>query len=215
MSYPAAPWHLQGKALVNLHWVDVDLSRLLIPSELAIISILPGKTIGGVYVASYQAGSILEYNELIVVPALVRYQHHIGFWISHIYVDYEDSMKGGQEIWGLPKEIAQFTWKESEVLVTQNEHSLCRFSLHSQWQNLLNGWLPKLQGDCLSRIGNNLLFFQSHFKAKVSVVKSTLKIPQESPFFFLNLGQGFLTCSLNNLELTVNAPKQISRFSVL
>lgn len=215
MSYPPAPWHLQGKALINLHWVNVDVSRLLIPSDFTIIPILPGKTIGGVYVASYQTGSILEYNELIVVPALVRYQHHIGFWISHIYVDYEDSMRGGREIWGLPKEIAQFSWTESEVLVTQNKLSLCHFSLYSEWLDLTNGWQPKLQGNCLSRLGDELLSFKSHFKAKFSVVKSTLEIPQESPFFFLNLGQGFLTCSLNNLELTVNAPKQISNFSIL
>lgn len=214
MTYPPAPWHLQGKALVNLYLVSVDVARLLIPSELTIIPILPGKTIGGVYVASYQAGSILEYNELIVVPALVRYQHHIGFWISHIYVDHQDSMRGGREIWGLPKEIAQFSWKNTEVLVTQNNRSLCHFSLQSEWINLNSRLQPKLQGDCLSRLGTNLLSFKSHLKAKYSVVKSTLEIPQESPFFSLNLGRGFLACSLNNLELTVNAPKQINGFSI-
>ncbi|PSF35452.1 acetoacetate decarboxylase [Aphanothece hegewaldii CCALA 016] len=215
MTYPSTPWHLKGKALMNLHWVSLEESCLVIPPELTIIPILPGKTIGGVYLASYQAGSILEYNELIVVPALVRYHQHIGFWISHIYVDNEDSMRGGREIWGLPKEIADFKWTNSEVLVTQQKRSLCHFSFQSEWLNLMNGWQPKLQGICLSRLENQLLSFNSHFQTKFSLIKGKLNITQESPFFSLNLAQGFLSFSLDDLELKINAPRQIHDFSIL
>jgi acetoacetate decarboxylase len=125
MTYPQAPWKLQGYALQTLNAVNIEDSRSFVPPELEIISIFPGKTLGGVYLSAYESGSILEYNELIVVAALVSYKGKIGSWISHIYVDNEDSVAGGREIWGLPKEMAQFTWTSNSVSVSQQEKQLC------------------------------------------------------------------------------------------
>lgn len=215
MSYPPAPWHLTGKALISLHQISIEVSRPFIPAKLEIIPILPGKSIGGVYLASYQAGSVLEYHELIVVPALVRYQQHIGFWVSHIYVDHEDSIRGGREIWGLPKEFADFKWKDSEVLVTQKDRTLCAFSHQSEWLNLTKLWLPQFSGSSFSRKELDLLSFNSQFKVNPSFISASLMTPEESPLSALNLGQGFLACSLKNLDLTVNAPQSISTFSSL
>lgn len=215
MTYPPAPWHLQGQALVSLHWINIQDARPFIPEKLEIIPLLPGKSIGGVYLASYQAGSVLEYHELIVVPALVRYQYQIGFWVSHIYVDLEDSMRGGREIWGLPKEIADFKWTDSEVLVTQKDCTLCHFLSKAKWLDLNRGWQPPIQGSSFGRLGSDLLSFKSQFKADFSVITASLKIPQESSFSVLNLGQGFLASRLTNLDLTVDAPKSIGTFSIL
>ena len=104
MNYPAAPWKLKGYALQTLNLIEVEKARNFVPPELEIVSVLPGKTLGGIYLSAYQSGSILEYNELIVVPGLVRYQNKTATWISHIYVDDEKSVAGGREIWGLPKD---------------------------------------------------------------------------------------------------------------
>ncbi|RDH51830.1 acetoacetate decarboxylase, partial [Mastigocladus laminosus WC112] len=49
MSYPPAPWKLQGYAIASLHLLNIDRVRHLIPSELEIISAWPGKTFSGVY----------------------------------------------------------------------------------------------------------------------------------------------------------------------
>ena len=62
MIYPPAPWKLQGYAIATLQLVDVALVRPLVPSELEIVSLLPGKTLGGIYISSYGLGSIMEYN---------------------------------------------------------------------------------------------------------------------------------------------------------
>ena len=71
VGYPQAPWTLKGYAISTVHLVDVDKVRHLIPSELNIISVLPGKTLSVVYVSGYGSGSVLEYSELIVAPAMV------------------------------------------------------------------------------------------------------------------------------------------------
>lgn len=112
MSYPQAPWILQGDAVQTLHLVNVEQVRSLVPLELDIISVWPGKTVASVYLSYYGSNSVLEYSELIIVPAVVSYQGKIGSWISHIYVDHVDSVAGGREIWGLPKELADFEWQE-------------------------------------------------------------------------------------------------------
>src|SRR4028119_2333800 len=133
MTYPQAPWTLQGYALQTLQLIDVERVRPLIPPEFDIVSVLPGKTVGGVYLSNYGSGSVLEYSELIVNAAMVRYSGKIGGRVSHIYVDNGDSVAGGREIWGLPKELAEFTWDNgSRVTVRQGNKLLCSLNYNQQ-----------------------------------------------------------------------------------
>ncbi|HLV80432.1 MAG TPA: acetoacetate decarboxylase family protein, partial [Chthonomonadaceae bacterium] len=124
--YPAPPWHLQGAAFPMLQVVDSRRARLFVPYGLKIVSLWPGKTLGGLILASYGPGSDLEYNELIAFPALVRRGLKWGVWISHIYVDDDNSLLGGREIWGLPKQWAEFTREEpGRIIVRKGEEVLC------------------------------------------------------------------------------------------
>jgi acetoacetate decarboxylase len=208
MSYPSAPWDLQGYAIQTLQLLDVDRVRPLVPSELEIVSLLPGKTLGGVYVASYGEGSVLQYNELIVVSAVVHHAGKWGGWISHIYVDHPDSIAGGREIWGLPKEFAQFSWKTGNtpsVQVSQEDNLLC--TLNSKWQ--LPGWQQPLAGLVFSTLDSALLTFRGHGKLNWHLTSADLHIPARSPFAWLGVGQPWLSVYCNPLHLTVDAPSVI------
>ena len=44
-----------------------------------------------------------------------------GMVISHIYVDDEQSLSGGREIWGLPKELATFEYGPTHFKARQGE----------------------------------------------------------------------------------------------
>jgi hypothetical protein len=70
---------------------------------------------GGVMLADYQGGT-LAYHELIVFRP--------GCVVAHIYVDSEQSLRGGREIWRLPKELADFTWSRTHVHVSQDGRTL-------------------------------------------------------------------------------------------
>lgn len=59
MTYPSAPWTLKGYAVQTLQLVDSAQARSFVPPDLDIISVLPGKTLGGVYLTSYRPGSVL------------------------------------------------------------------------------------------------------------------------------------------------------------
>lgn len=208
MSYPQAPWTLKGYAVQTLQLVDIDRVRPLIPSELEIVSVWPGKTLGGVYISSYQVGSVMEYNELIIVGGLVRYKDKFGSWISHIYVDNSDSVAGGREIWGLPKEMAEFTWIKADnpsVIVRQENQPLCSLSYSKPTIALPLA----LAAPSLSCLGADFLLFKAEFESRLSLVSGKLEVPPESPFASLNLGQPWFTIYYDDLRLLAGTPEVV------
>ncbi len=210
MAYPQTPWTLQGYAIATLQLVDVERSRPFIPPEFDIVSVWPGKTLGGVYLSDYRSGSVLEYSELIVVSALVSHAGKFGSWVSHIYVDNADSVAGGREIWGLPKELAEFTWtqgEQSSVAVCQGDRRLCSLTYTQQGF----GWRQPLSGTSFSALDSHLLFFKSGFDSRVGLVRGKLEVPAESPFSQLDLGQPWLTVYCDQMRLVVDAPKIVGQ----
>lgn len=210
MSYPQPPWTLKGDAFQTLQLLDVARVRPLIPSELNIISVLPGKTVGGVYLSKYGSASVLEYSELIIVAGFLSYKGKFGGWISHIYVDNADSVDGGREVWGLPKELAQFTWTENSVTVSQENKLLCRLDYNRQGFGLPQ----KLSASAFSRKGSNLLIFPAQVEAHFGLVSSKLEIPATSPFAALNISQPLLTVHSCRQNLIVDAPTVVGQTGI-
>lgn len=208
MAYPQAPWTLQGYAFQTLQLLDIDRVRSLIPPELEIISLWPGKTVGGVYLSYYGSGSVLEYSELIVIAALVGYLGKFGGWVSHIYVDNPDSVAGGREIWGLPKEMAEFNWEKGDrVTVSQGNRRLCSFNYNRQGF----GWRQWLGASSFSTLGSNLLLFPAEVESRLGLISSELEIPAESPFAALGIGQPWLTVHCDQMRLVVGGPEVVGQ----
>ncbi|BAY36881.1 hypothetical protein NIES2111_12150 [Nostoc sp. NIES-2111] len=205
MQYPPAPWTLKGYAIQTLHLVDIDQVRSLIPPELNLFSLWPGKAIASVYLSYYSSDSVMEYSELIVALAVTA-DKGFGGWISHIYVDNENSVAGGREIWGLPKEYAQFTWQEKSVTVHQGNQNLC--TLNFSQPNF--AWRQTLAAPGFSKLDHNLLTFTAKFEGLMGFVGANLEVPNTSPFSSVGLGQPFLTVRYDQMVLQVDAPKVIS-----
>ena len=91
MSYPPAPWPLQGQLWLSLFRVPtaVDAAR---PAGLY-----------GVAFVSYEPDSPLTYSELLVARPDGRRVR-----ITDIWVDSPDSMAGGRELWAIPKDLCDF-----------------------------------------------------------------------------------------------------------
>jgi hypothetical protein len=206
MSYPPAPWHLYGTALQSLHAIDRATAKQFVPLDFDIVAVLPGKTIGSLYLSIYESNSTLQYHELIVAPALVNYQGKIGAWISHIYVDNPQSVEGGRNIWGLPKQMADFSWDDGRVTVSQAHNCLCRVDRSSLslplsfWRNF------KLSGNVFGGLERDILAFQGDVAAMLKWTPLSLHIPPASPFASLNLGNPFLSVGFDRLQLTANPP---------
>jgi Acetoacetate decarboxylase (ADC) len=208
MPYPPAPWKVVGFVLQTLRLIPVEAARPFVPSDLELVSVLPGKTLSAVYTAIYGPGSMLEYNELIISPALTRRGGTIRFWISHIYVDNEDSMAGGREIWGLPKEMAQFTWSEDRrsVDVRQDTRGLCSLRSNSPtWLVPMPILLPTF-----GILESSLLSFMASIWGRVGLAGSQLDVPADSPFAALNLSPKGLGLSVRNMRMTAGAPRVVT-----
>jgi acetoacetate decarboxylase len=209
MPFPPAPWTLRGFALQTAQLVSCDRLQAFLPPTLEPIEVLPGYTVGGIYLSSYGTGSALEYNELIVVGGLVRRDTVWGGWITHIYVDNLDSVVGGQEIWGLPKQMAEFDWKgdreAGSVSVRQGDRLLC--SLDYRW--CVPFWRQSAALPCLSLQEHQFLQFEGRFTARFALRGAQLTVPPESPFASLEINQPLLVFSAEDLELVAGTPKMM------
>ena len=209
MAFPPPPWRLRGYGLQTTHLVDIKRLGSLVPRELKIVSVLPGRTLATVYLASYGPGSALEYNELIVAPALTRYSGRWGFWISHIYVDDVDSMAGGRENWGLPKELAEFSWdgERKRVVVRQGDRSLCTL----EYGRRLWTWRGRVIAPVFTKLESNLLFFKGDVRARFGVASGSLDVAADSPFKMIGLGRGWLTYHYGEMNFIAKAPEVVGK----
>jgi acetoacetate decarboxylase len=173
--HPPPPWHLFGELII--------VPALVTP-----------RALGGVLLANYTSGTLV-YRELIVFSrATAR-----GMVVSHIYVDDEQSLAGGREIWGLPKELAQF------------EYTPTRFSARQDGRTLLEATVRRRRGrvplvipaPIVSDAGMTL----GHARIKAAPALVTIDVPPASPFASLGLSGRRPALAADDLDLTMPAPR--------
>jgi acetoacetate decarboxylase len=173
--HPPAPWQLNGELVV-------------VPAFTA------GRQLGGVMLANYTSGT-LAYRELIVFShATIR-----GMVVSHIYVDDEQSLSGGREIWGLPKELAQFEYGRSAFTARQGETTL----LHARVRRRPGRVPLVLPTPITSSAGDTI----GRARVKAAPALVDLQIPPNSPFAYLGLGGRHLALAGDDLRLEMPAPR--------
>lgn len=206
--YPPAPWNLRGKAIVGVQPIAIDQVRPLLPPELDVVQVFPGKTLGGIYIASYESGSILTYNELIVFCSLTRLGDRMGSWVTHIYVDEPKSVAGGREMWGLPKQMADFEWttgSNPQVTVSQGDRWLCTMTYGWQAPGVRLP-IPSFL-TTFSQRGSRMVSFSPTGEATSHLLLgASVTVPDTSSFASLELNQPTLAFSLSDLRLSIDAP---------
>jgi acetoacetate decarboxylase len=175
MDHPPPPWHLNGELI-------------LVPA------IVRPRALGGAMLVDYRSGT-LAYKELIVFShATAR-----GMVVSHIYVDDEQSLAGGHQIWGLPKELAQFEFTPTRFSARQDGHTLLEAKIRRR-----PGKLPLvIPAPIVSDAGMTLGY--ARIKAAPALV--TLEVPASSPFAHLGLSGTRLALAGDDMRLTMPAPR--------
>lgn len=103
--YPPEPWDLKGHGYIALWLVPTRVLPAL-PAGVTPVSLL-GRSLVATAFVDYLPGGLLPYHELLVAP-LVRRDVRAGISITDIWVDSAASRAGGRELWGIPKEMAEF-----------------------------------------------------------------------------------------------------------
>lgn len=105
-TYPPEPWNLHGSGQITVWGVAAsDLPTLpggMRPATLA------GRAVACTAFVDYGEGSMLAYHELLAA-VVVRQGRGLALSITDIWVDSPASRAGGRELWGIPKELADFS----------------------------------------------------------------------------------------------------------
>ncbi|MFC4002244.1 acetoacetate decarboxylase family protein [Prauserella oleivorans] len=104
-TYPPEPWHLAASAYLSMWTVP----RAELPRVPGIVDPL---TLGGRAVVvtawfDYLPAGQMSYHELLSTVAIHNGLRPTGT-ITEIWVDSAASMVGGRELWGIPKDLADF-----------------------------------------------------------------------------------------------------------
>ncbi|MFD3326658.1 acetoacetate decarboxylase family protein [Streptomyces sp. NPDC058701] len=104
-TYPPEPWHLAGQMYLSL-WSVPSRALPPLPAGLRPLTLAGRALMGGAWVV-YENDSVLHYSELLSA-VLVRDGRRPRVTITDIWVDSGPSRDGGRELWGIPKEMAEF-----------------------------------------------------------------------------------------------------------
>jgi acetoacetate decarboxylase len=207
MLYKQPSGMLTGDAVMSIHPVDTRAARSLVPDPLLMVSVLPGKTLGMIYLARY-GGALRHYHELVVAPALVSIGRKTGFLIAGVAVDNPDVSACSKEFRGLRKNIAEFDWEpgtKGEIRVTDGGLLLCSFQGASPRHF---GYLHKAIPFITNHDGGWVML-REEFLARTGVAVGRVDIPAGSPFAVPGMGRTGAAFHLHGLQLSVSDPEMV------
>ncbi|SFB20515.1 Acetoacetate decarboxylase (ADC) [Amycolatopsis marina] len=106
--YPPEPWHLAGQGFLSAWQVPVgELPRL--PAGVQPLTVA-GRAVVTTAWIDYQDHGQLAYHELLAAVA-IRGGLTATATITEIWVDSEVSLAGGRQLWGIPKDLADFDFR--------------------------------------------------------------------------------------------------------
>ncbi|WP_116047587.1 acetoacetate decarboxylase family protein [Amycolatopsis palatopharyngis] len=110
--YPPEPWRLAGQGYLSVWQVPVgELPRL--PAGVQPMT-LAGRAMVTTAWIDYQEQGQLAYHELLAAIT-VRSGLQPTATITEIWVDSEVSLAGGRQLWGIPKDLADFDFRHGRV----------------------------------------------------------------------------------------------------
>ena len=219
MSYPNLPWNLKGEGPLygGLFLARVKKLRRYIPPRLKVVHVIPGRTLGFFYCCRFGKGSDIEYNELVLFPALVRCGKKLGFWGEVMYVDNEDARVGIYDRSGIPKTMAAFEHDTSIRRITVSRDGRAMASVRyaaKPWLTLRNSKNVDF-GRAFGATSQKAFYMSGHFFGRPGLQRTRLIIPSGSPHYLGYVGRTFLGFSLDQfraklfktLQIISTAPK--------
>ncbi|WP_052868852.1 acetoacetate decarboxylase family protein [Streptomyces niger] len=141
--FPAPPWRARGSL-----WLSLFRTRAPLPLPTGLTP-LGSRRLLAVLLVRYTEGT-LRYDEFAVASP-VRSGRHVGLHCHGIWVDSEASLRGGRDLWGIPKEPARFSWSADSVRVSDDAGTIAalRVGPHGRWRVPV----PYAPGHVFGRIG--------------------------------------------------------------
>ncbi|MBA4367345.1 MAG: hypothetical protein C0403_06860 [Desulfobacterium sp.] len=192
----------EKQQLFMVYLLDIERVRPFVPDRFKIIPVLPGKTLGYLFMGYFGPQSTLEYHEFIVAPALVKYKTQKGFFVSHMYVDNEQSMIGGHKM-GLPKQMVDVSWegkRRDRIIIKKDNVDL----IHFDYSRCMVSVGFTGSASLLSIVGDDVFYCENRLHSKWSICKIQFQFPDNNflydDFSKMGLGKPFLSVSGSHMR---------------
>ncbi len=117
LAVPPTPWVVSGRALVVIGHLGRAHARALAGRPRGFAAPPLMGSFAALGLVDYTDTPVGPYHELAVSPG-VLWRDLPGALVSHMFVDSARSQLAGRALWGLPKELARFTWEPTRVVVS-------------------------------------------------------------------------------------------------
>jgi len=130
-----APWNLSGKGYILLY----KFTESFVEEKANLPEFLKGNFAGGfgaLMLVDYSSSDAGPYGELLLIPGKFIHQGKRLNTISKIYVSTMASVENGRRNWGIPKELAEFSFQSmgphsEKVCIFSEESTIAEFTLDS------------------------------------------------------------------------------------
>ena len=188
MQYPAEPWHMQGSLVLSVFRVP----RTLVPQDrqpsTAKLITLAGNAFVAVAFVSYEPGSELTYEELLVATPVLD-EGRVAVSVPQIWVDSEASRDGGREMWGIPKQLARFGEGSSIAAVAVTGG----VPLPGRWAAA--GWTAQ-------RLDGRDVRTRMRMSGRVGLARSAWLFPAAGPLGYLTGRTPLVSFTMKDMRLT-------------
>ncbi len=185
INYPPSPWRLGGTGHMSIWQIPIKDLPIVFPAGVEPVIRFGRATVVTGWV-TYTPGSVLEYNELILIVQVKANHRRLGS-ITHAWVDSPASVAGGRALWGIPKQLGAFELSDStifEASATANGQAIASFQFRPGFT--LPGWwrisLPTAQWSESGAIQVT----EGHLLARVQLGSGDWTIAAEGPLAFLS-----------------------------
>ena len=149
----------------------------------------------------YQGGSILRYGELLAA-VVGRWAGGVSATVTHMWVDSVASRSGGRELWGYPKELANFDLAiepsgGARAANTDGELAHGWFRALVTWP-----WFVSAAGGTVQPLLGQLTSIRSLFRAKPSIGIGSFTAPPSSELAFVDGARKLLSVGLRDFDFT-------------
>lgn len=199
-AYPPAPWQLHGNA--HFHVLAVAADRLP-PTPDGFRPLVLGR-LGIVVVGwvDYRGGSILRYGELLAA-VVGRWSGGLTATVTHMWVDSPESRAGGRELWGYPKELAEFDLA-IDPSGTARAHAAGGGELaHGSFRALVTS--PRTiagGGGTVQPLRGGLIAVRALFRCRPSLGRGSFTVPPDSPLAFVDGGRKLISIGMRDFDFT-------------
>lgn len=199
IAYPPEPWYLGGSMLVSVFL----LPAASLPAAFALPDgrrplRLGGRVLVGVAAVRYVSGGALDYDELLVaVPSLGR--GGLRVTIPQIWVDSPASRSGGRELWGIPKELAEFRGTETGMTMSVDDAPVA--GIRSRRGRLLLPGMHQLALPILQRLDGRTTLSHNRVIGRVSALRASWRFAADGPLGYLRGHRPVLNLALHDAAI--------------